>query len=229
MFLNKTAIEKILEDGRFFQDSNIRIDSWRDEFVIELLKWYDEKVRMIRTSKKKANNYNEWKQYYEQVVRILYHVVVKLNIRDNLSLGNIFRYFFEVDDSPYRADPDIISAEKLLNIYFFIVEKLSGKPYKKYKVYDEIHPFVGRWDNVIMRDLADHLMINYVCENGKILYCTPIYRDDDEDEQYIDPKMSEEEDEEDDPEEPIEVVLERTVNKFVSDILDILKKRKLLE
>ena len=196
MFVNQINIEKVFEEGFFIHDFRIKLESWKDEFIVELLKWYSEKVRKIRM-RKGNGNYNEWKLFYEQVVRILYIFVISHDIRDKVSLENIFRYFFEVeDDSPYRDDPDMISAEKLLKVYFYIVKKIGKKSYKKkHTNYKELYPFVGRWDNEEIKDLYDHLMINYICENGKILYCTPIYRDDFEDEQYTDPELSDSDEE----------------------------------
>lgn len=240
MFVNQISIEKVFLEERFFQDSNIKLESWKDEFIIELLNWYNDKLRTLRM-RKGTGCINEWKQYYQQIVRMLYYAVVKLNIRDKISLKNVFEYFFEVeDDDPYRNDPDMISAEKLLNVYFYIVKKIGKKSYEDLQKndtnYNELYPFVGRWDNEIMKDLCDHLMINYICEDGKILYSEPVYRDDFEDEQYTDPEISDSDNEtpesdsdseymEPQKELSVEELFEQIVDRFVNAILDGMERR----
>ena len=208
MFVNQISIEKVFLEERFFQDSNIKLESWKDEFIIELLNWYNDKLRTLRM-RKGTDCINEWKQYYQQIVRILYYVVIKLNIRDNISLKNVFRYFFEVeDDDPYRNDPDMISAEKLLNVYNYLVKKISNKKYNEEwpKNYEIIYPFVGRWDNEIMKDMYDHLFVT--SENGMIVHSIPHLGEE---------GRREEEDDED---------LEHDI-KLLQEILDRLQKKVL--
>ena len=182
MFVNR-VVTMFLEGDYSFTDFHFVTECWKDDFILELLRWYDIKVKLIRR-RKGEDNYPEWKQYYEQIVRILYYTVINRNIRDKISLKNIFRYFFEVeDDDPYRDDPDMISAEKLLKIYFYIVKKIGKKSYKKkdHNNYEKLYPFVGRWDNEMIKELYDHLSI--VKENGIIVDCYPLWECDGEEEE----------------------------------------------
>lgn len=172
MFPNEIELFTFL-NGDFPEDL-FESECWKDDFIIELFRWYNNKYQKIDIRKGRGE-YKEWKEYYEQMVRILYLAVIKYNIRDTNSLKNVFEYFFEVeDDDPYRYDPDMISAEKLLNVYNYIVKKIGNKKYEKEeedKKYDNLYPFVGRWNNDIMTDLYAHLDIR--TENGKIVGSIP--------------------------------------------------------
>ena len=209
MFVNR-AVVMILEDVYSFNDLCFVSRCWKDDFIVELLRWYDIKVKLIRHRKGGEHAcFKEWKQYYQQIVRMLYYAVVIFNIRQITPLKEFFRYFFEVeDDDPYRNDPDMISAEKLLNVYNYLVKKISNKKYNEEwpKNYEIIYPFVGRWDNEIMKDMYDHLFVT--SENGMIVHSIPHLGEE---------GRREEEDDED---------LEHDI-KLLQEILDRLQKKVL--
>lgn len=142
---------------------------WKEEFICELLRWFEEKVDAIKTRKNKSGSAElEWKDHYEQMFRILYYAVITCNIRDYDSLKKFFRYFFEVeDDDPYRDDPDMISAEKLLKVYNYIVKNI-GKFYRNGDRcdFDIIWPFCGRWFTLEMKDLEENMALRVI--DGKI-------------------------------------------------------------
>ena len=207
MFVNR-VINMFLEGDHSFDDFHFVGECWKDDFIIELLRWYDGKVKSI-WHRKGEDNKEEWKQYYQQIVRMLYYAVIKLNLFNKISLKNVFEYFFEVeDDDPYRNDPDMISAEKLLNVYNYLVKKISNKKYNEEwpKNYEIIYPFVGRWDNEIMKDMYDHLFVT--SENGMIVHSIPHLGEE---------GRREEEDDED---------LEHDI-KLLQEILDRLQKKVL--
>lgn len=189
-------------DGDFPEDL-FESECWKDDFIIELFRWYTNKY-WKNDLNMSSREIEEWKEYYEQMVRILYLAVIKYNIRDKNSLKNVFDYFFEVeDDDPYRHDPDMISAEKLLNVYNYIVKKIGNKKYvKEDKKYENLYPFVGRWNNDIMTSLYANLDIR--TENGKIVSSIPC--------------LGEEE------EEPITEELEQDI-KLLQEILDRLQNK----
>ena len=88
--------------------------------------------------------------------RMLYYVVIRLNIRDYALIKSIFRYFFEVeDDDPYRDDPYLISAEKLLQVYRYImkkIDKIDKESSDKHRTFPlQLHPFVDHWDTERMK------------------------------------------------------------------------------
>ena len=150
-------------------DYDFGVYSWEDAFIVELLKWYDNKVSTIKDRKKKWGNGSKekWEEYYEQMVRMLYFAVIRFGETVYPHLKSIFDFFFEVeDDDPYRDDPYMISAEKLLQVYKYIENKIDKKSYKhssKHRM-AAVHqyPFIGHWNTPMMKDLYDDFCMNYI-------------------------------------------------------------------
>ena len=198
---------KVLYRELTFKNCDFIIESWEDAFIVELLKWYDNKVSTIKDRKKKWGNCSEekWKEYYEQMVRMLYFAVIRLNIKNYAWLKNLFRYFFEVeDDDPYRDDPEMISAEKLLKVYTYITNKIDKKSYQhsdKHRMFPvHQYTFIGHWDTEQMKDLFDDFCMNVIRYRGSMEFLQH-------------PSMKKEEEE-----------LDHDI-KLLQEILDRMKKR----
>lgn len=206
MFVNLKNIKIILNRENTFADCDFVIDSWEDDFIVELLKWYDNKVSNIRKNKRCCGFWDEekWTQYYEQMFRMLYYAVITLKLRFASSMKSIFNYFFEVEDEdPYGNHPDLMSAEKLLQVYFYIIRKIGKKRYgKNYHVHYQLWPFVGHWDTEQMKDMYEHLNVH------EVIYGKACNR-------YEEKKSEEEEEDE---------AMERDC-KLLKEILDRMKKR----
>ena len=150
-------IEMILRREMEFIDFNFdKPSKWEDAFVVELLRWYDIKIKIIPD--RKCDSSINWETYYEQIVRILYYYVKYLGIKDYDKLYKIFRYLFTVDknDNPYRNSYDMISAEKLMKVYNYLFIKVSD--YSNKLKYNKDHvcegyivPLVGIWNTEEMR------------------------------------------------------------------------------
>ena len=157
-------VEMILSREMEFIDFNFNPSTWEDAFVVELLRWYDIKIKII--SDRKCDSSINWKTFYGQIVRILYYYVKYLGIKDNDKLYKIFKYLFTVDknDNPYRDSYDMISAEKLMNVYNYLSRKVSDYSIKL-NIYDKdyegyIDPLVGIWNTEEMRIKLSHIKIN---------------------------------------------------------------------
>ena len=120
------TIEMILSRKMNFYDFYFRPSTWKDAFIVELLKWFNNKIELIPKRKLRDSNciddFDCWKTYYEQFVRILYYFVVYKDIIDYDELKKIFSYLFSVDknDNPYRNSYTMISSEKLIKAYDYI-------------------------------------------------------------------------------------------------------------
>ena len=164
-----TVPDKIVEmilsrEMEFINFNFVKPSKWEDAFVVELLRWYDIKIKII--SDRKCDSSINWKTFYEQIVRILYYYVKYLGIKDYDKLYKIFKYLFSVDknDNPYRNDYDMISAEKLMNVYNYLSRKVSDYSIKL-NIYDKdyegyIDPLVGIWNTEEMRIKLNHIKIN---------------------------------------------------------------------
>ena len=157
-------VEMILSREMEFIDFNFNPSTWEDAFVVELLRWYDIKIKIIPD--RKCDSSINWKTFYEQIVRILYYYVKYLGIKDYDKLYKIFKYLFSVDknDNSYRNDYDMISAEKLMNVYNYLSRKVSDYSIKL-NIYDKdykgyIDPLVGIWNTEEMRIKLSHIKIN---------------------------------------------------------------------
>ena len=164
-------IEMILRREMEFTDFNFDPSTWEDAFVVELLRWYDIKIKIMPDRKRNSNInwYYNWKTFYEQIVRILYYYVKYLGIKDCDKLYKIFRYVFTIDknDNPYRNDYDMISAEKLMKVYNYLFRKVSNK-FNELNIHNKDHvcegyifPLVGIWNTEEMKiKLGHHFRIN---------------------------------------------------------------------
>ena len=159
-------VEMILSREMEFINFNFdKPSKWEDAFVVELLRWYDIKIKIIPD--RKCDSSINWKTFYEQIVRILYYYVKYLGIKDYDKLYKIFRYLFTVDknDNPYRNSYDMISAEKLMKVYNYLFIKVSDyfnklKYNKDHVCEGYIVPLVGIWNTEEMRIKLSHIKIN---------------------------------------------------------------------
>ena len=161
VFMPSWVVKNILSRENTFADYEFIVESWEDNFIVELLRWYDNKVSKIEYNKRNwhtCSDESRWRQYYEQMFRMLYYAVIMLKLRGPKSLKNLFRYFFEVEDEDtYRRHPDLISAEKLLMVYNYIIKIIGKISYKKDRGnLPDFYPFIGHWDTEQMQDLYEH-------------------------------------------------------------------------
>ena len=158
------TIEMILSRKMNFYDFYFRPSTWKDAFIVELLKWFNNKIELIPKRKLRDSNCIDdfycWKTYYEQFVRILYYFVVYKDIIDYDELKKIFSYLFSVDknDNPYRNSYDIISSEKLISLFDHIrVEAIYDwtcmfEDDEDYTVRDYTNVLIGRWKTKEMKN-----------------------------------------------------------------------------
>ena len=157
------TIEMILSRKVNFYDFYFRPSTWKDAFIVELLKWFNNKIELIQKRKLRDSNCIDdfycWKTYYEQFVRILYYFVVYKDIIDYDELKKIFSYLFSVDknDNPYRNSYDMISSEKLISLFDHIrVEAIYDscmfEDDEDYTVRDYTNVLIGRWKTKEMKN-----------------------------------------------------------------------------
>ena len=163
------TIEKILSLEKKFNDFIFEPSTWFDGFIVELLRWFDNKINEISDN---DNEFDQWKTYYEQIVRILYHFVVYEDLNEFYSLVKmVFEYLFSVDD-PYRNDYNIISSEKLMDVYTNIIDSVSCDLH--YHPDDWKNPLrellIGIWDTKEMEDKVDDIVINVSTDWYKCVY-----------------------------------------------------------
>ena len=152
--VNKEIIEMILNREMKFTDFNFKPETWYDAFIVELLKWYDNKIKIIS---KKYEHYQELfddsKIYYEQLVRILYYFVIYMNIQDYKQLYNNLRYLFSDDkDDKYN---DLHMLENLIELYKIIINNIPNlnKIYRNKEYIDVfIDVFIDKWNNTDMHN-----------------------------------------------------------------------------
>ena len=148
--VNTKIIEMILNREMKFTDLNFEPETWYDAFIVELLKWYDNKIKIIS---KKYEHYQELfddsKIYYEQLVRILYHFVIYMNIQDYKQLYNNLRYLFSDDkDDKYN---DLHMLENLIELYKIIINNIPNLN-KIYRNKEYIDVFIDKWNNTDMHN-----------------------------------------------------------------------------
>ena len=180
---NDQIIEMIISREIKFTDFIFKPSFWEDEFVVELLKWYDKEIEDIPL---KDGNYDNWKTYYEQIVRILYYFVVYLKLYESEQLVmKIFDYLFSVDkDDNSKNDYDIISSEKLIDVYNEIRGHILKYKYIKmqdffknlFKEKPEI--LIGKWKNEKMENKFNKIKIYRSIVTNTVF--REIYIDDDE-------------------------------------------------
>ena len=195
--LDIKTIEMILSRKVKFYKFRYDTSTWRDAFTAELLYWFSNKIELIPKRKLRDSNFiddfDHWKTYYEQYVRILYYFVVYKNIRDSDELRKIFSYLFSVDknDNPYRNSYDMISAEKLINAYDYIrLEAIWD--YSPVSIDDEdytnrdyLNVLIGRWNTKEMKNKLKTFEKNYlkksINNNNEVTISKSIIIDDDSD------------------------------------------------
>ena len=152
--VNTKIIEMILNREMKFTDLNFEPETWYDAFIVELLKWYDNKIKIIS---KKYEHYQELfddsKIYYEQLVRILYHFVIYMNIQDYGQLYNNLRYLFS--DEKDDKHNDLKMLENLIELYKIIINNIPNlnKIYRNKEYIDvSIDVFIDKWNNTDMHN-----------------------------------------------------------------------------
>ena len=148
--VNKKIIEMILNREMKFTDFNFKPETWYDAFIVELLKWYDNKIEEIyKKYEFRKDLFDENKIYYEQIVRILYHFVIYMNIQDYKQLYNNLRYLFSDDkDDKYN---DLHMLENLIELYKIIINNIPNLN-KIYLYKEYIDVFIDKWNNTDMHN-----------------------------------------------------------------------------
>ncbi len=190
------TIEMILSRKVNFYDVYFRPSTWKDAFIVELLKWFNNKIELIPKRKLHDSNciddFDCWKTYYEQFVRILYYFVVYKDIIDYDELKKIFSYLFSVDknDNPYRNSYTMISSEKLIKAYDYIrVEAICNYAHipiddEDYTDRDYINVLIGSWKTKEMKNKLKTFEKNYLkksINNNEITISKSIIINDDSD------------------------------------------------
>ena len=152
--VNTKIIEMILNREMKFTDLNFEPETWYDAFIVELLKWYDNKIEEIyKKYEFRKDLFDENKIYYEQIVRILYHFVIYMNIQDYKQLYNNLRYLFSDDkDDKYN---DLHMLENLIELYKIIINNIPNlnKIYRNKEYIDVfIDVFIDKWNNTDMHN-----------------------------------------------------------------------------
>ena len=160
--VNAKIIEMILSEKMKFNDFNFDPSTWKDGFIVELLRWFDNKINEISTIKlcnsKNINDFNNWKTYYEQFVRILYYFVVYKDIKDSKQLSKIFSYLFSIDDS-YKNNYNTISSEKLMKVYNYLINHTPNLKEQSQDI-EYIYVLIGRWKTKEMENKIKYIRTN---------------------------------------------------------------------
>ena len=172
------TIEKILSLEKKFTDFIFEPSTWFDGFIVELLRWFDNKINEI--SDCDIIEFTQWKIYYDQIVRILYHFVVYEGLYDFDHLVKmVFEYLFNVYYNPYVDNYYIISSGKLMDVYYNIIENINSDlhhhPDDWKKPLREL--FIGIWDHENKWNDIDNIVINIIPndEHSVYLYKVTIY------------------------------------------------------
>ena len=160
--VNAKIIEMILSEKMKFNDFNFKPSTWKDGFIVELLRWFDNKINEISTRKlcdsTNINDFNNWKTYYEQFVRILYYFVVYKDIKDSKQLSKIFSYLFSIDDS-YKNNYNTISSEKIMKVYNYLINHTPNlKEQSQDREYIDV--LIGRWKTKEMENKIKYIRTN---------------------------------------------------------------------
>ena len=156
--INVETIEKILSLEKKFTEFNFEISTWEDGFILELLKWFDNKIEQI------SNKFNEisfeyWKDHYEQIVRILYYFVVYKDIQDSKQLHKIFSYLFPNIRYEIMFEYFHIYSKELMSVYNYLINKTRNYLEKSFQV-NKIDVLIGRWDNKERRNKLEDINNN---------------------------------------------------------------------
>ena len=156
------TIEMILSRKMNFYDFYFRPSTWKDAFIVELLKWFNNKIELTPKRKLRDSNCIDdfycWKTYYEQFVRILYYFVVYKDIKDSKQLSKIFSYLFSIDDS-YKNNYNTISSEKLMKVYNYLINHTPNlKEQSQDREYIDV--LIGRWKTKEMENKIKYIRTN---------------------------------------------------------------------
>ena len=156
--INVETIEKILSLEKKFTEFNFEISTWEDGFILELLKWFDNKIEQI------SNKFNEisfeyWKDHYEQIVRILYDFVVYKDIQDSKQLHKIFSYLFPNIKYEIMFECFHIDSKELMNVYNYLINKTPNYLEKSFQV-NKIDVLIGRWNHKERRNKLEDINNN---------------------------------------------------------------------
>ena len=156
--INVETIEKILSLEKKFTEFNFEISTWEDGFILELLKWFDNKIEQI------SNKFNEisfeyWKDHYEQIVRILYYFVVYKDIQDSKQLHKIFSYLFPNIKYEIMFECFHIDSKELMNVYNYLINKTPNYLEKSFQV-NKIDVLIGRWNHKERRNKLEDINNN---------------------------------------------------------------------
>lgn len=154
--INVETFKNILSLKKKFTDFNFEISTWEDGFILELLKWFDNKIKQISNLNEIAFEY--WKDYYEQIVRVLYYFVVYKDIKDSKQLSKIFSYLFSIDNS-YKNNYNTISSEKLMNVYNYLINHTPNlKEQSQDREYIDV--LIGSWKTKEMENKIKYIRTN---------------------------------------------------------------------
>ena len=187
--VNKEIIEMILNREMKITDFDFEepLNTWHDAFIVELLKWFNKKIEQMPEFKRDVRNRDKdwiehWTNYYEQYVRILYYFVVYKNIQDSDVLSKIFRYLFLLnkDDNPYRDYYDMISSEKLMKVYKYLIMYTPNlkKDSEERECLDNV--LVGIWNNKEIENRLERILIINVKTFDNSVLMTHLTIDDDD-------------------------------------------------
>ena len=187
--VNKEIIEMILNREMKITDFDFEepLNTWHDAFIVELLKWFNKKIEQMPEFKRDVRNRDKdwiehWTNYYEQYVRILYYFVVYKNIQDSDVLSKIFRYLFLVnkDDNPYRDYYDMISSEKLMKVYKYLIMYTPNlkKDSEERECLDNV--LVGIWNNKEIENRLERILIINIKTFDNYVLMTHLTIDDDD-------------------------------------------------
>ncbi|MBR2022819.1 MAG: hypothetical protein IJ997_03920 [Mycoplasmataceae bacterium] len=169
--ISKEVLNSIFNGESSIMDIDFTPLVWEDKFLIELLKWYEKRVRTIY---KKEPSYRN-KSYYEQFARVLYWAVVVKYIDDDNDLINVFEYFF--GSGEYNID-----ATKLIYLYRSIVKKIGPQDYK-HKDHDVIGLFTDKWASWQKAKLFNNLWFKTTISDY-YYNCIPIFPGSEERKKY---------------------------------------------
>ena len=166
------TIRKILSLEKKFNDFIFEPSTWFDGFIVELLRWFDNKINEISDN---DNEFDQWKTYYVQIVKILYHFVVYEGLYDYDDLVKlVFKYLFysscEIYLNPYENDYNFISPEKLMYVYYNIIGRISDlhhHPGIDWKPRLDDSLFIGKWDTEERWNKLDNVVIKISANENK--------------------------------------------------------------
>ena len=144
------TIKKILSLEKKFTDFIFEPSTWFDGFIVELLRWFDNKINEISDN---DNEFDQWKTYYVQIVKILYHFVVYDGLYDYDDLVKlVFKYLFysscEIYLNPYENDynfisPDALDALDVAELYTKEYNNQQMELFNNHKIYVNINGSYG--------------------------------------------------------------------------------------